>query len=88
MEEYGGNGFIRDDAGNGSAGPAWIEWDEEMEAEVGDVEMEKTALEDVAKIARYVVRDYDISGGCFVSGWIYNDKDPGATNPYRYRIIF
>ena len=39
IDRYGANGVIRIDAGNGSAGPAWIEWDNEIKKEFGKIKM-------------------------------------------------
>lgn len=39
IDEFGATGVIRIDAGNGSAGPTWIEWDDNMDIELGDTLM-------------------------------------------------
>lgn len=101
MGEYGANGVIRIDAGNGSAGPAWIDWDDEMDQALGDVVMMPAnptdrAYEDndcndtIRDEAQYVVSDYD-SDEVWASNWIEDDNRNAphrATNPYRYRLIF
>ena len=102
INKYGGNGYIRIDDGNGSAGPSWIEWDEDITAEYGDTEMaevEKNTLaygdtereETLIQVATYVIPDYTTDELMFVSDWIEDDNRNypyQAVNPYRYRIIF
>jgi len=102
VEEFGANGVIRIDAGNGSAGPAWIEWTEEDAEELGDTEMtlvagDARAYEDdsghqdtVAEVAKHIIAGYS-SDELYVSEWIEDDDRGGeyqAVNPYRYRLVF
>ncbi len=103
VDQYGANGFILIDDGNGSAGPSWIEWDEEMDEAYGDTEMSAAKASDLAyagqnddntdtldKVAKYVVRDYS-SDEMYASEWIEDDDRNApyqAQNPYSYRIIF
>jgi len=85
--EYGANGFIMNDAGNGSAGPSWVEWDEKIADEYGDTEMFVNPDKNIKKTAQYVIGGYD-SDEIYTSEWFNADKDPGATNPFRQQIIF
>ena len=98
VDEFGANGVIMIDAGNGCAGPAWIEWDEEIDAELGDVEMlpvttDAPAYEDdenedtILDVAKYVIRDYSTDGEMYASEWI-EDDNRGGSNPYRFRLVF
>ena len=101
IEEYGANGVIRIDAGNGSAGPAWIEWDKEMDQILGGIVMttadpQGLAYEDadnadtIADEALQVVSDYSCDE-MWASDWIEDDNRNApyrASNPYRYRLIF
>lgn len=103
MDEYGGNGYIRIDSGNGAAGPSWIEWNSGIEAICGDIEMQEQNDEATAygeeddekettllQIVRYVIPDY-ASDTIFASEWVEDDNRNypyRADNPYRYRIIF
>jgi hypothetical protein len=98
VEEYGANGCIRIDDGNGSAGPCWLTWDKDLDAKLGDTEMhvvakslraykDKDNHETIIQIAKFVVANYD-TDIMHASDWIEDDDDPTATNPYRYRLIF
>jgi hypothetical protein len=95
MEEYGANGFVIADAGNGSAGPCWVEWSDDVAQEYGDTPM-FPATEDE------MIDDTDEDYGT-LSGAVNYALQEGATsvshasnlivsgegdNPYRYRIIF
>lgn len=103
IDRYGANGVIRIDAGNGSAGPAWIEWDKEIAKEIGKVKMipvaaTSKAYEDdddnstIEHEAKYVIPDYSCDDNTmYASEWIEHDDRNApyqATNPYRYRLIF
>lgn len=104
IDEYGANGVIQIDEGNGSAGPAWIEWDEDASEQYGDTEMHKISknynayagggysehTDSFLQVARYVLNDYD-TDVLYASDWIDDDERNApyqATNPYRYRLIF
>ena len=98
VEGFGANGVIRIDDGNGCAGPAWIEWADDIDAELGDVEMFPAKADDRAyegddeyankdtleTVAKYVIRDY-CTDDMFASEWI---EDGQGDNPYRFRLIF
>jgi hypothetical protein len=93
VEEFGGNGVIRIDDGQGSAGPAWLEWDEALDKALGEPEMHPAKITDRAydsdndstktleDIAKYVVRDYS-TDEMYASDWL--DGDEG----YFYRLVF
>ena len=100
VDEYGANGVIRIDEGQGSAGPSWIDWcadDTDLMDEIADVEMTevnprvKAYPEDsnqtatYYQVVRYVIPDYE-TDIMYASDWIKDDKD--YHNPYRYRLIF
>jgi hypothetical protein len=99
IDQSGANGVIRIDDGNGSAGPMWIDWDEEMSELLGDTEMLSVnhnyrAYPDqattYAQAARHVIPDYAITE-MHASAWIVDDDRNypyQAQNPYRYRLIF
>ena len=80
INNYGATGYIRYDRGQGSAGPAWIEWDED-DANAG-VEMTEKTSKKLVKIAKDVLAHYPDTDIIFVSDWI----DGG--NDYEYRILF
>lgn len=90
VDEYGANGVIRIDAGNGSAGPMWIEWDDETDEQIGDVEMIPVNDPEMDSDARLVMDDPTYHAE-YASEWIEDDDRNApyrATNPYRYRLIF
>lgn len=97
IDEYEATGVIRYDKGNGSAGPVWIEWDEEINNELGDIDMrsvhpqghayglpkdEYDKTDTFAQVAKYVIRDDHETAEIWVSDWIDGD------NGYEYRILF
>jgi len=72
MEESGGNGIIRIDAGNGSAGPVWLDW-EDCKDDIGHIAMTPVnGDETLNAIARDVLNqpDYDVT---YASDWIVGD---------------
>ena len=95
VEEFGANGVIRIDAGNGCAGPAWIEWDDGIDEEMGDIEMfpvngsdrayegddEYANKDTIEDVAKYVIRDYSTEE-MYASEWV--DDGDG----YWFRVIF
>lgn len=96
VDDAGANGIIIIDDGNGSAGPNWSDWSDEIDAAYGDVVMTPAKANDLAyvqngdgydssktigDVAKYVVRDYSIED-MWASEWIAGD------NGYSYRIIF
>jgi len=98
IEEYGANGVIHIDDGNGSAGPTWVEWNDDIEAEWGHIAMHLVAASNRAyegddeysnkdtlgDVARYVIRSYSMDE-LYASDWIiYGQGD----NPYCFRLIF
>ena len=104
IEEYGANGVIRIDAGSGSAGPAWIEWDDEMADEIGDVVMHGVNPQDDAYAdpddeyyGRRNPQDDTIEA---IAKLVVRDYSVGemwasawitdgdGDNAYRYRLIF
>jgi len=89
IDEYGGNGFVVDDKGNGSAGPTWAVWDEDVLSICGDIPMARTFDEEIKEIARLVIEPAEDYGGdeMYVSPWIRDPEDKGS-NPYMFRIIF
>jgi len=104
IDRYGATGVIRIDAGNGSAGPAWIEWDDEIKKEFGKIKMlpinthqnvysdggDDNQSQSALNVARHVIRDYSCNT-MYASAWIEDDDRNApyqATNPYRYRLIF
>jgi hypothetical protein len=102
IDRYGANGVIRIDAGNGSAGPVWIEWGDEMKKEIGKIKMipvnpTDRAYEDgdiddtIEQEAKRVIPDYSYDPTMYASEWIEDDGRNApyqAQNPYRYRLIF
>lgn len=104
INEHGANGVIRIDAGNGSAGPMWADWDDDIDSEYGDIVMHEVdknynAYTDgddnhtssFLQVAHYVVPDYTTDDTMYASDWIEDDDRNApyrATNPYRYRLIF
>lgn len=101
INEHGANGVIRIDDGNGSAGPMWVDWDDDTDAMLGDTEMTLTPSntlayndpdnsETIADEADYVSPGYD-DVTMYVSDWIEDDDRNApyqASNPYHYRLIF
>lgn len=92
IDQFGANGVIRIDAGNGSAGPMWCAWDDDLAGEIGCLEMSKVDPDDRAyddddnartykQEAVYVIGDYD-SDEMYASRWIHGG------NGYMYRFIF
>ena len=96
VDDAGANGFILIDDGNGSAGPGWIDWSDEIDAVYGNTIMMQANTTDkayeqnndgydsdktVGDVAKYVVRDYS-TDEMYASDWIAGD------NGYTYRIIF
>lgn len=104
IDRYGANGVIRIDAGNGSAGPAWIEWDKEIAKKIGKIKMipqnrninayqaTDNQSQSLLQVARYVISDYSCDNNTmYASEWIEDDDRNApyqAINPYRYRLIF
>jgi len=100
VEEYGANGFVLIDAGNGAAGPAWITWDEEIDDEYGDTEMVEIAptarayedeekSETILNVAKDIISGYTQDASMYASEWIEDDdRNYEATNPWRYRLLF
>ncbi len=98
VEEFGANGVIRIDDGNGCAGPAWIEWADDIDAALGDVEMfpatgsdrayegdgEYSSKDTLETVAKYVIRDYSTEE-MYASEWIGAGE---GDNPYRFRLVF
>lgn len=85
MEESGANGIIRVDAGNGSAGPMWLDW-ETAKDDIGHIAMTPVnGDETLNAIARDVLNqpDYDVT---YASDWI-GDGHTGD-NPWRFRLVF
>jgi hypothetical protein len=94
IDRYGANGVIRIDAGNGSAGPAWIEWDDEIKKEFGNIKMlpinknhnvysgggDDNHSQSALNVARHVIRDYSCDNTMYASAWI-EDDDRNA--PYQ-----
>ena len=95
IDRYGANGVIRIDAGNGSAGPAWIEWDDEIKKEFGKIKMlpinknhnvysdggDDNHSQSALNVAKYVIRDYSCDDNTmYASEWI-EDDDRNA--PYQ-----
>jgi hypothetical protein len=94
VNESGANGIIRIDAGNGSAGPMWIGWDDAIDAAIGGTEMlrvnrnynaydnggDDNHIQTFYQAARQVVPDYDGKSPLWASDWIEED-DRNA--PYR-----
>lgn len=95
IDRYGANGVIRIDAGNGSAGPAWIEWDDEIKKEFGNIKMlpinknhnvysgggDDNHSQSALNVAKYVIRDYSCDDNTmYTSAWI-EDDDRNA--PYQ-----
>jgi len=95
IDRYGANGVIRIDAGNGSAGPAWIEWDDEIKKEFGNIKMlpinknhnvysgggDDNHSQSALNVAKYVIRDYSCDDNTmYASEWI-EDDDRNA--PYQ-----
>lgn len=101
IQERGATGCIRIDAGNGCAGPVWIDWDIEMDGTLGDIKMtmckstdkayeEKENKETLIGVAKSIVSDY-ASDAIYASNWLMGDDldlPYRESNPYRYRIIF
>lgn len=92
IDQFGANGVIRIDAGNGSAGPMWCAWDDDLAGEIGGLEMSKVDPYDRAyddddnertykQEAVYVIGDYD-SDEMYAARWI------NGGNGYMYRFIF
>jgi len=103
IDEHGATGVIRIDAGNGSAGPVWVEWDDDTARDMGDVEMTRVAATDPAyedadvtdtildAMRDVLGKEHDGGGEIYASEWIEDDDRNypyQATNPYRYRLIF
>lgn len=89
VNEYGANGVIRIDAGNGSAGPCFLPWDEVAD-DLGDTEMVPIADAALDNDARLVMDD-ETYVVIYASDWIEDDDRNApyqASNPWRYRIIF
>lgn len=95
IDRYGANGFIRIDAGNGSAGPAWIEWDNKINKEFGKIKMlpinknhnvysdggDDNHSQSALNVAKHVIRDYSCDDNTmYASEWI-EDDDRNA--PYQ-----
>lgn len=95
IDRYGANGVIRIDAGNGSAGPAWIEWDNETKKEFGKIKMlpinknhnvysgggDDNHSQSALNVAKHVIRDYSCDDNTmYASEWI-EDDDRNA--PYQ-----
>ena len=77
IEEFGANGCVREDRGNGCAGPVWV-----REDDLGDTEM---TLIDVAEYRDAVAAYKTIMQAempFYASAWI----DGG--NGYEFRLIF
>jgi hypothetical protein len=97
MEEYDGNGFVIIDAGNGCAGPMWMQWYDGVASEYGAIEMFAQAATDPAypdwastdtllDVCHMVIgKHYTSDGLIYASDWIVTGS---GDNPYRYRIIF
>ena len=84
IEEYDASGFVLADAGNGSAGPSWIEWDEEASQKYGDIELFDAADRDAITAKRTVLEIEPKE--TMSSEWVIDN--PLENNPYRYRVIF
>ncbi len=85
VEEFGANGIIRVDAGNGSAGPMWLDW-ETCKDEVGHIEMYPVEDETLNEAARPILGqpDYEVT---YASDWVVGDGQTGD-NPWRFRLVF
>jgi hypothetical protein len=93
VDEFGANGVIRIDDGQGSAGPVWIEWDEMIDTDLGGTKMYPAKVSDRAydddnssaktleDVAKYIIRDYS-TDELYASEWI----DGG--NGYWFRLVF
>lgn len=96
--EFGANGFVMINDGNGCGDPAWYDWEEDGVAEdYGDIEMfltpeiaaaydaqddERSLLHEICLINR----DYKSDNGLvWASDWIVKGD---GDNPWRYRVIF
>lgn len=79
VELFGANGFVIIDDGNGSAGPAWVSWDDDIDAAYGNTRMsqvdstayayeyadtdEYQSKDSIAKVVDYVVKYYSCDDG-------------------------
>jgi hypothetical protein len=97
VNEYGANGVIRIDAGNGCGGPTWVDWDKDADRDLGDIDMIEHKSSDAAyeedghsetlmEAAEMANPGYE-SDTIFASSWIERDEE-GASNPYRIRVLF
>jgi len=87
IDQYGANGVIRIDAGNGSAGPAWIDWEEDIDNLIGGTIMSKEnknknayqedceIKQSLLQVVKHVIHDYavDDDNTLYVSAWIEDD---------------
>ncbi|NCC05838.1 MAG: XRE family transcriptional regulator [Proteobacteria bacterium] len=92
IDQYGANGVIRIDEGNGCAGPMWCAWDDDLAGEIGGMEVSQVDPDSRAyddgdndrtyrQEAVHVIGDYD-GDDMYASRWI------NGGNGYRYRFIF
>jgi hypothetical protein len=82
INELGANGVVRIDEGNGSAGPTWCDWGDDMQKKYGSVVM-MPVTDDThdGYVYRQIIPDGTVSHG---SDWI---EDGQGVNPYKYRFI-
>jgi len=95
IDKLDARGLVRIDDGNGSAGPLWIAWDDDVDQLLGDVVMHPVRHDDKAyegnkegstkEVCLTVATDY-WSSIMYASDWIDGD-DWRTDNPYRYRLI-
>lgn len=83
IEEYDANGFWMNDRGSGSGGVTWIDWNDDIEEEYGDIEMYLTMSTGYLEVANY---EYN-----YKSKWIDKDnttKGYQSSNPYEIQVYF
>ncbi len=80
------NGVVRVDAGNGSAGPMWLDW-EAAKDEVGHIEMYPVEGDETLNEAARAVLSQPNYKVTHCSDWVVGDGQTGD-NPWRFRIVF
>lgn len=96
VAEYGANEVLRIDAGNGCAGTMWLDWDTDLDDQLGDTPMSLASPHEVDNCDSIAIL-LSIEGGVrrdepiYTSEWIEDDERNApyqASNPYRYRLLF
>ena len=91
------SGVVMVSAGNGCAGPQWVDYAEAMaiDSRIGEVDMRAASLDEAAEYEQdYRLALDDVAGLCkvaYVSEWLTLDNERWGgvdLSAYRWRIIF